>query len=408
MSNLPKGWRVETLQSFCDDLKSSIVDGPFGSNLKRSDYKTKGIPVLKIQNIKPFKIIIKKMDYVSKDKYDELIRHSYQAGDIIITKLGEPLGLSAIVPPEFEKGLIVADLVRVRINTKKINLKYLCYVLNSPRTSNYINSKQKGTTRARVKLSIVRELPIPYVNLETQEIIVSEIEKQFTRLNAVVKDLNSVKAKLGVYRKSVLKAAFDIGCDYDSLGEILNTTSGGTPSRANKSFYQGDIPWLKSGELSDNMNISDSEEHITEEAVKNSSAKKFPKNTVLIAMYGATTGKIGIIRSECTTNQAVCGITPSEDYFPEFIFYYLLNKRQYLIDQGKGGAQPNISQGIIKSTPFPLSSKDKQKTIIQEIESRFSIIDKLEQSVDSALSKTELLRKSILKTAFEGKLVKNE
>ena len=131
---------IVSLRNLCDDYKKDIVDGPFGANLKREHYKDEGIPVLKIQNIKSFNITLKKMDYVDEDKFYELRRHHYLSGDIIMTKLGNPLGESAIVEG-IDEGLIVADLVRIR--AQKINTRYLCYHLNSPVTKAYINSQQK-------------------------------------------------------------------------------------------------------------------------------------------------------------------------------------------------------------------------------------------------------------------------
>ena len=103
---------IKFLKDLCNNFKADIVDGPFGSNMKRSDYIKDGVPVLKIQNVKQFKIELKKMDFVTKSKYDELKRHSYKKGDIIMTKLGDPLGASAIVE-NIDDGLIVADLVRI-------------------------------------------------------------------------------------------------------------------------------------------------------------------------------------------------------------------------------------------------------------------------------------------------------
>jgi len=145
------------LEELCATGKSAIVDGPFGANLKREDYLEEGVPVLKIQNIKQDFVLVKKMDFVSEDKYQELRRHSFQKGDIVMTKLGDPLGLSAIVR-EIDKGLIVADLVRIRPD--KIDVEFLCMQLNSAKIQNYINRMQKGSTRPRVNLGMIREMPI--------------------------------------------------------------------------------------------------------------------------------------------------------------------------------------------------------------------------------------------------------
>ncbi len=168
---------ITLLKDLCDDYKRDIVDGPFGANLKREHYREKGIPVLKIQNIKSFNITLKKMDYVEQTKFDELRRHNYVDGDIVMTKLGNPLGESAIVEGLGE-GLIVADLVRIR--AKKINTQYLCYHLNSPVTSAYINSQQKGTTRPRVRIAVVRDLPIYTPSLAEQQRIVAILDQAFS------------------------------------------------------------------------------------------------------------------------------------------------------------------------------------------------------------------------------------
>jgi type I restriction enzyme S subunit len=173
---MKNGLPIKPLQTLCDDLKQDIVDGPFGSELQRKDYITKGVPVLKIQNVKPFTIELKKMDYVSPAKFQELRRHSYRSGDIVMTKLGSPLGVSAIVE-DLDEGVIVADLVRIR--AQRINTKYLCYHLNSQRTNDFINSMQKGTTRPRVTLSVVRELPIYAPPLPEQQRIVGILDEAF-------------------------------------------------------------------------------------------------------------------------------------------------------------------------------------------------------------------------------------
>jgi restriction endonuclease S subunit len=161
LESLNKTSPIFRLEELCAAGKSAIVDGPFGANLKREDYLEEGIPVLKIQNIKQDDVVIKKMDYVSEDKYQELRRHSFQKGDIVMTKLGDPLGLSAIVRG-LDKGLIVADLVRIRPD--KIDVEFLCIQLNSAKIQNYINRMQKGSTRPRVNLGMIREMPIMVPN----------------------------------------------------------------------------------------------------------------------------------------------------------------------------------------------------------------------------------------------------
>ena len=188
-----------------------------------------------------------------------------------------------------------------------------------------------------------------------------------------------------------------------SLGEVCFTTSGGTPSRNNKSFYEGKIPWIKSGELNSNL-ILDSEEHISEEAIKKSSAKVFPKGTLLFALYGATIGKMATLGIDAATNQAVCGIYESDALVSKYLYNYLFYRKNFLIQQGIGGAQPNISQTILKKLSVPLAPLVEQKAIVKKIEELFSSLDSGIADLKKAQEQLVIYRQSVLKKAFDGEL----
>lgn len=187
------------------------------------------------------------------------------------------------------------------------------------------------------------------------------------------------------------------------MENIAQWGSGGTPSRKIPEYYNGDIPWIKTGELNDDY-IFETEEHITEEAISHSSAKLFPVNTVAIAMYGATIGKVGILGVAATTNQAcACGVSnPSTNY--KYLFYYACSQRDNFIKKGKGGAQPNISQEIIKSHEFPLPPLSEQQRIVDRIESLFAKLDEAKQKAQDALGSFETRKAAIFHKAFTGEL----
>ena len=187
------------------------------------------------------------------------------------------------------------------------------------------------------------------------------------------------------------------------LGEVCHTTSGGTPSRRELKYYKGNIPWVKSGELNRGL-IIDTEEKISEEAIKNSSAKIFPKGTLLIALYGATIGKLAFLGVDAATNQAICGIYQNEKISSPFLYNYLFYKKQKLVNQGIGGAQPNISQTILKNLELPLPPKPTQQAIVSKIEELFSELDKGIENLRTAQQQLKTYRQSVLKWAFEGKL----
>ncbi|NGX63647.1 MAG: Type I restriction enzyme EcoKI M protein [Candidatus Anoxychlamydiales bacterium] len=167
------------------------------------------------------------------------------------------------------------------------------------------------------------------------------------------------------------------------LGNVCKTTSGGTPLKHKEEYYQnGTIPWLRSGEVEQGF-IERSKLFITQEGLKNSSAKIFPVNTVLIAMYGATAGKVGLLKFESATNQAICGVLPSDKFIPGFLFQMLKNQKDIMLRLAGGGAQSNISQSIIKDLKIPLPPLEIQEQLVAELEVYQNIISGAKQIVQN-------------------------
>ena len=174
-------------------------------------------------------------------------------------------------------------------------------------------------------------------------------------------------------------------CKWDivRLGDVCDTTSGGTPLKSNEEFYvPAEIPWINSGEVR-NGEIFKASKYISKLGLEKSSAKLIPANSVLVAMYGATAGQVGLLRFEATTNQAVCSILPSDKYNPKFLYYILSSKTENLIQMSVGGAQPNISQGIIKNIKIPLPPLEVQEEIVKELDGYQAVIDGAQKVVDN-------------------------
>ena len=221
------------------------------------------------------------------------------------------------------------------------------------------------------------------------------------------------------------------------LGEIADWGSGSTPSRGNSELYDGGIAWLKSGELNDNQALAGSEETVTEKALTTGSFRRNNPGDVLLAMYGATIGKVAILAEHAVTNQAVCGCSPFEGVFNRFLFSYLLSQRSRFHAASEGGAQPNISKIKIVAFPFPLPPLAEQMRIVAKVDELMALCDHLEaqqqqrEEKHAALARASLarfaaaptpanlnllfhksydivpadLRRSILTLAVQGKLV---
>ena len=166
-----------------------------------------------------------------------------------------------------------------------------------------------------------------------------------------------------------------------TLGEIFEIGSGGTPSKTHPEYYGGDIPWVKTGDLKDEYLYS-VEDSITEEGLNHSSAKMYPSGTVLIAMYGATIGATSILKFDACTNQACAAFKPCEDVIPEYLYYFLRSKKQTFINDGVGGAQPNISAGYLKKVSINIRTIEEQENIVTVLDKLNLIIQKRQSEID--------------------------
>ena len=191
------------------------------------------------------------------------------------------------------------------------------------------------------------------------------------------------------------------GWEYSKIGKLCKTYSGGTPLKNVKEYYQdGNIPWLRSGEVCKKY-ITETEMFITQKGLENSSAKYYPINTVVVAMYGATAAQVGILKIETTSNQAVCGIIPNSRFLPEFLYYFFSYRKEFLASQAQGGAQPNISQIKIKNLEVPIPPLSEQQSIVDYLDSAFAKIDAMKANAEKALDEAKALFQASLKEMLE-------
>ncbi|MDP8208831.1 MAG: restriction endonuclease subunit S [Candidatus Electryonea clarkiae] len=377
------GWRVLELKELCYDYKKDIVDGPFGANLKREHFVDHGTPVLKIQNIKPFEIVLKKMDYVSEEKAKELQRHAYKKGDIIITKLGLPLGVSAIVE-DIEDGIIVADLVRVR--AQEIDTKYLCYHLNSPVTNTFLNAQKGGATRPRVRIAAVRELPIVTPPLTEQKRIVAILDEAFAGIATAVANAEKNLASARELFESHLNAIFSQNGDgwvRKDLGDVCTLQRGfDLPKRLR---INGSYPLISSSGCIDN--------HVESKV----------KGPGVVTGRSGSIGSVFFIEEDFWPLNTTLYVKDFHGNIPQFIYYLLKNFD--LLRFASGTGVPTLNRNNVHSEPVSVtSSKFEQMRIVEQLNLLHRDTQKLESIYQQKLNTLAELKQSILQKAFVGEL----
>ena len=297
---------------------------------------------------------------------------------------------------------------------------FLMHYLNMVDYKDYV----KGTTRLKLTQGSMQLMPFPLPPLSEQQRIVERIEELFAKLDEAKERLQEVVDSFAVRKAAILHKAFtgeltkqwrlengvsDESWEEKKLGEICKIGSGGTPSRKHAEYYNGNIPWIKTGELAWNV-ITEAEEYITEEAVLNSSAKMHCAGSVLVAMYGQglTRGKAAILGINATTNQAVCSLKPLELLMSEFLFYYFMKNYWQFREEAVGGNQPNYSAKMISSWIISLPTLPEQHEIVRLIDDLLARERAAQQATEQALASIDLMKKSILARAFRGELGTNK
>jgi restriction endonuclease S subunit len=201
----------------------------------------------------------------------------------------------------------------------------------------------------RVPKSYLLGCPIPVPNLNTQDKVIHSLRS----LRSIIELRRAQLMKLDELVKCRFVELFAQGFPIIKLGNVFETCSGGTPSSKNSDYYDGgNIPWLTSGEVNKGI-IYQADSFITLAGLENSSAKWIPADSVVVAMYGATAGKVGLVKYRTTTNQAVCSILPHADYHPLFLYYAVQQQENWMLSQVVGGAQQNLSQQIVRRMEIP-------------------------------------------------------
>ena len=307
---------------------------------------------IRTPDIKNGRLLYEQANRVSAETYELWTKRGIpEAGDIILAREA-PVGEVGWIDKD-HKICLGQRTVLIKIRSSQIEKKYLLYSFVSPKFKDYLNELSGGSVVAHLNMKDIRALEFSFPPLPEQKAIASVLSSLDDKIDLLHRQNKTLEAMAEtLFRQWFIEEAKE-DWEYVELGSVVETSSGGTPSRKEMSYYEnGSIHWVKSKELNGSF-ITETEEMITDEAVKKSSAKLLPAYSTLIAMYGATVGEYALITKTMTCNQAVCALKENEAYPYTFIFMYVKNQKDELINQAVGSAQQNISQILIKKLPIP-------------------------------------------------------
>jgi type I restriction enzyme, S subunit len=363
-------------------------------------------------------------EFVDAEQYDEIMRRGKpEIGDVLMTTEA-PLGEVANVD---NVDIALAQRV-IKLQGRKgiLDNYFLKYWIISAGFQQHLSSLCTGSTALGIKASKLCLLRVAFPFIEEQRSIARFLDYKTAQIDALIAKKETLLKKLAEKRTALISQAVTKGCDRavpmkDSgvewlgeipvhwslcaLGYVCNIASGGTPDRNNPEYWNGDIPWIKTGEVT-YQNIDEAEEYITNVGLINSSASLASPGTLLMAMYGQgnTRGRVSILCIKAAFNQACLAISPHKNINVRFLYYYLIAAYQYVRDFGNESSQMNLSAGMISKIKFLIASLEEQQNIVLFLDNQTAIVEQQKAKVEQAIAKLKEYRTALITNAVTGKI----
>lgn len=418
IGEVPNEWTVQKLL-YC--LRKAICDGPHETPKQVEE----GIPFISIDSLNDtkdidFSVVSK---FISEEDYQNYMKKAkLEKGDILFSKAAT-IGKTAIVGEE--KFMVWSPLAILKNNPQKLNNSFLYHLVNCQRLITSIALSGSYNTQINVGMREMEKAAIPLPSLSEQTAIAEYLDAKCAKIDNVVTVQKKRIELLKELKQSIITKAVTKGLDktakmkdsgVDWIGKmpedwlvmktswIFKIGSGTTPKSDDKRYYTEDdgVNWLQTGDLNDDV-IIETSKHITKQAVEDYNLKTYSKGSLVVAMYGATIGKVGLLTIDTTVNQACCVLSKSKRMTEKFAFYVFQAGKPALLREAYGGGQPNISQDIISTQKYPLPSTTEQSIIVSYLDKICATIDKQILKVEKQIELLKEYKQSVITECVTGK-----
>lgn len=382
-NSLRSGWRrvrlgdvVENIDDFFDRDSQQSVRYVAGEHIDEGD------------------LIVRRHGSTSDELVPPTFKRLFKAGDVLF----HSRNLRKLARPSFD-GLTGEKIFVLRAKTNSELLQdFLPWLLQSEDFKNYVNDHWAGSTNKFLNKT-------PLMSYEFMLPPVVEQIRFVTMIGHIVdleEQLRIAEVESDKLQKAAVQELLDAnlnGWPTRPIGDVFKVTTGGTPSRNEASFWNGDVPWVKTGEVNYTV-IESTEESITSHALKGSAAKLCPKGSVLVALYGQgpTRGRVGMLGIEAAVNQACAAIYPCQGFDPWFLYYYLTGQYLSLRAMAQGAAQPNLNLSMIKGFHVPIPAIEEQAIAVAKIEA----LAKARAEIRQRRRKTAELKQKLREEAIDN------
>lgn len=403
-------YTIKTINELC----TKITDGSHFS----PEHETDGLyPMYSVKDMEYNNFSNADCKMIGQAMFDKLSKADCRPlkNDILIAKDGSYLKCAFKVNEDLN-ACILSSIAILRPNLKNIDPDYFVYLMRTKSIKGAMANYVSGSALPRIILSDFKKMKLKMIlSLPTQQKIASILsaydnliqnyKKQIEALQTAASELYKewfVRFRFPGWKNAKFENGIPEGWKVERIGALYDSTSGGTPSREHEEYFQnGTYPWIKTGELKD-CPIIETEEAITDEAIKHSSAKLFEKDSLIIAMYGATIGQLGINKMKATCNQACCVLRPKKDkaFGIYYLFHFFKENREFIIGLGNGAAQQNLSQVLINK----LKIVNPNKEILEIFEKKESLFFEKIYSLQQQITNLTQQRDLLLPRLMSGKL----